>query len=80
MRGGRTGSAGVSALGQDGYMKYVAIIRRTETSEIEAEGEALALARIELEAKLPEGFQILAIRQGRPTRRALAAPASPAAR
>ena len=45
-------------------MKYVAIIRPTETSEIEAEGETLALARIELEAKLPEGFQILAIRQG----------------
>jgi len=43
---------------------YVAIIRPTETSEIEAEGETLALARIELEAKLPAGYQILAIRQG----------------
>ena len=44
-------------------MKFVAQIRTTETSEIEAEGETLALARIDLEDKLPEGFQILAIRQ-----------------
>jgi hypothetical protein len=44
-------------------MKYVAQSRTTETWEIEAEGETLALARVELEAKLPEGFQILAIRQ-----------------
>jgi hypothetical protein len=44
-------------------MKYVATIRPTETTEIEAEGETLAIARVELEAKLPTGYQILAIRQ-----------------
>jgi hypothetical protein len=45
-------------------VKYVATIRSAETSEIEAESETLALARIGLEAKLPPGYQILAIRQG----------------
>lgn len=44
-------------------MKFIAQIRTTETSEIEADGETLAIARVELEAKLPAGFQILAIRQ-----------------
>jgi hypothetical protein len=43
--------------------KYIAIIRPTETTEIEADGETLALARAELEAKLPAGYQILAIRR-----------------
>jgi len=44
-------------------MKYVATIRTTETTDIDAEGETLALARVELEAKLRDGFQILSIRQ-----------------
>jgi hypothetical protein len=44
-------------------VKYIAQIRTTETREIEAEGETLAIARLELEAQLPDGFQILAIRQ-----------------
>jgi hypothetical protein len=44
-------------------MKFVAQICTTETSEIEAEGETLAIARLELEAQLPAGYQIFAIRQ-----------------
>jgi hypothetical protein len=48
----------------NGPMEYVAIIRPIETSESEAEGETLALALVEPEAKLPTGYQILAIRQG----------------
>lgn len=62
-------------------MKYVAIIRPTGTAEIEAEGETLALARIELEAELPA--DIRPSPSGRVDRRdppRPAPPASPAAR
>jgi hypothetical protein len=44
--------------GQNRGMKFIAMIRPTEVTEIEAEGETLAIA-----AKLPAGYQILAIRQ-----------------
>jgi hypothetical protein len=43
-------------------MKFVATVRPIATTEIRAEAETLALARVQLDAQLPAGYQILAIR------------------
>jgi hypothetical protein len=44
-------------------MKFEARIRTTESTTIEVEAATLDKAREQFDAQLPEGFQILAIRQ-----------------
>ena len=44
-------------------MKLVATIRTTETSELEAEGDDYSALKAQLEAMVPEGFQMLSVRK-----------------
>lgn len=44
-------------------MKVIGIIRPTETREIEAEAVDFTAARAKLEAEIPEGYQLIALRQ-----------------
>jgi len=46
-------------------MRLVGVIRPTETKEISAEGDSYDEAKAALEAALPEGWQLLSIRQQR---------------
>jgi hypothetical protein len=44
-------------------MKFTAVIRSTETKTIDIDGASYARGKAQLEAELPEGWQIQAIRQ-----------------
>jgi len=44
-------------------VKLVATIRTTETQEIEAEGDDYSALKAQLEAMVPEGFQMLSVRK-----------------
>jgi len=44
-------------------VKLVATIRTTETSELEAEGDDYSALKAQLEAMVPDGFQMLSVRK-----------------
>ena len=46
-------------------MKLIGVIRTTETREIEVESDSFEHGREELAAKIPDGYQLIAIRQGK---------------